>query len=68
MTVQQYRSQLFSCMFERFTRHHHIDNVYDRVVVIQGVAEPYFFHVISREEHLEYADIIAEAHHKDFDK
>ena len=68
MTVQQYRSKLFSCMFARFTDHHHIDNVYNRVVVIQGVAEPYFFHIISRKEHLKYADAIADAHHKDFDK
>lgn len=68
MTVQQYRSQLFSRMFERFTNLHHIDNVYNRVVVIQGVAEPYFFHIISRKEHLKYADAIADAHHKDFDK
>lgn len=68
MTVQQYRSQLFSRMFERFTNSHCIRNVYNRVVVIQGVAEPYFFHVIAREEHLKYADLIAERHHRDFDK
>lgn len=68
MTVQQYRSRLFSRMFERFTTHHRIENIYNRVVVIQGVAEPYFFHIISRGEHLKYADIIAERHHQDFDK
>ena len=39
-----------------------------RFLVIQGVAEPYYFHIIARQEHLVYADLIAEEHHKDFDK
>lgn len=68
ITVQQYRSMLFSRMFERFTNYHRIADIYNRVVVIQGVAEPYFFHIISRKEHLKYADMIAEGHHNDFDK
>lgn len=68
MTVQQYRSLLFARMFERFTNYHHIEDVYNRVVVVQGVVEPYFFHAISRKEHLKYADMIAEGYHKDFDK
>lgn len=68
MTVQQYRSQLFSHMFDRFTCQNNLNNIYNRVVVIQGVAEPYYFHVIARKEHLKYADMIAEGHHRDFDK
>ena len=68
MTVQQYRSLLFSHMFDRFCSNQHLTDVYNRVVVVQGVAEPYYFHVIARQEHLKYADWIAEGHHKDFDK
>ena len=68
MTVQEYRSQLFSCMFERFITQHHVSAIYNRVVTIQGVSEPYFFHIIARQEHLAFADMIAEGHHKDFDK
>lgn len=68
MTVQQYRSILFSHMFERFVINHKLDGVYNKVVVVQGVAEPYYFHIIARREHLMYADMIAEGHHNDFDK
>ena len=68
MTVQQYRSLLFSHMFDRFASQNHIDNIYNRIVVIRGVAEPYYFHVITRKEHLAYADMIAEGHYRDFDK
>lgn len=68
MTVQQYRSQLFSYMFDRFIRRHHLDGIYNKVVIVQGVAESYYFHVITRQEHLRFADMIAEGHHQDFDK
>ena len=68
MTVQQYRSLLFSQMFERFTTHHHLDDIYNRVVTIEGVSEPYYFHIIARKVHLPYANMIEEEFHKDFDK
>ncbi len=67
-TVQQYRSELFSCMFEHYVSRHHLEGISNKVVVIEGVAEPYYFHIISRDEHQKIADMIAEGHHRDFDK
>ena len=46
----------------------HLDNIHNRVVVVQGVAEPYYFHIIARKDHLVYVDMLAKGHHKDFDK
>ena len=66
--VQEYRSRLFSLMFDRYVKQHHLNGFSNKVVVIEGVAEPYYFHIISRSEHSKYADMIAEGHHKDFDK
>ncbi|MBQ9678955.1 MAG: hypothetical protein IJV44_12560 [Prevotella sp.] len=68
VTVQQYRSELFSRMFEQYVSKYHLEGVCNKVVVVEGVAEPYFFHIISRSEHLKFADMIAERHHEDFDK
>jgi len=55
-------------MFGRFTTHHHLDDIYNRVVTIEGVSEPYYFHIIARKVHLPYANMIEEEYHKDFDK
>ena len=67
-TVQQYRSKLFSSMFEHYVSRHHLEGIINKVVVVEGVAEPYYFHIISRSEHQKIADMIAEGHHRDFDK
>ena len=66
--VQEYRSRLFSLMFNRYVSLHGLEGYTNKVVIVQGVAEPYYFHVIAREEHIQYANMIAEGHHKDFDK
>ena len=68
MPVQQYRSLLFTRMFEHYIAHHHLDGICNRVVTVEGVAENYFFHIIARQEHLQYADIIAQGHQDDFGK
>ena len=68
MTVQHYRSQLFSHMFDRYICHHNLKGIYNKVVIVEGVAETYYFHVIARQEHLRFAEMIAEGYHKDFDK
>ncbi len=66
--VQEYRSRLFSLMFDRFISLHGLKGFNNKVIVVQGVAEPFYFHIIVRDEHLEYANMIAEGHHNDFDK
>ena len=66
--VQEYRSKLFSLMFDRYVTQHHLSGFSNKVVEIEGVAEHFYFHIISRSEHSKYAEMIAEGHHKDFDK
>ena len=68
MTVQEYRSRMFSAMFKRYvSQQKHID-VCDDEIKINGVAEPFFFHVIYHKCHQHYAEMIAEGHIKDFGK
>ena len=59
--VQEYRSRLFSAMFDRY-------NFCNHVVEVKGVSETFFFHVIYRKEHESFADMIADGHQKDFGK
>ena len=68
ITVQEYRSRLFSAMFRRYSTLHGLSDFCDNEVRIEGVAETFFFHIIYRKEHEAYAEMIAEGHHKDFDK
>ena len=68
MTVQEYRSRLFSAMFKRYISLNDLDDICDNEVRIEGVAETFYFHVIYRKEHEVYANMIAEWHHSDFDK
>lgn len=68
MPVQEYRSKLFSLMFERYASQHNLVNFTNKVVEIDGVAEDFYFHVISRKEHMKYAEMIAEGHRRDFGK
>ena len=66
--VQEYRSRLFSLMFDRYVSQHNLTVYSNKVVEIEGVAEHFYFHVISRKEHLMYAEMIAEGYKKDFGK
>ena len=68
ISVQQYRSQLFTRMFEHYIAHHQINDVCNRVVKIEGIAEDYYFHIIARQDHLKYVDIIAMGHQEDYGK
>ena len=68
MSVQQYRSILFTRMFEHYIYHHHLDGICNRVVTVEGVAENYYFHIIARQEHIQYVDMIAQGHQMDFGK
>lgn len=68
MSVQEYRSILFSKMFDRYVTLHHIEGIKNQVVVVKGTAEDYYVHVIAREEHLRFAKIIGEGIQRDFGK
>ena len=66
--VQEYRSRLFSAMFNRYVKQHRLNGFYNQVVKIEGVAEPFYFHVIYRKEHEMYAKMISVGNQKDFGK
>ena len=68
MTVQEYRSRMFSAMFKRYLSQHQELDMCDDEIRIDGVAEPFFFHVIYHKGHQSYAEMIAEGHIKDFGK
>ena len=68
MTVQEYRSRMFSAMFKRYVSQQQLFDVCDDEIKINGVAEPFFFHVIYHKHHRHYAEMIAEGHIKDFGK
>ena len=65
---QEYRSKLFSLMFQRYCSQKGIDSVKEVVVRIDGMGEPYFFHLIAREEHLDKLQQIKDKVQKDFEK
>jgi hypothetical protein len=68
MSVQEYRSRIFSAMFKHYVFLNRQDGYRNKVVKIEGYAEDYYFHVIYHERHQRYADMIAEGHQKDFGK
>ena len=39
-------------MLERYCKHHNINNVNEVIVRIDGIDEPYIFHLIAKKEHL----------------
>ena len=68
MTVQEYRSRIFSAMFKRYISQHYESDMCDDEIKIDGVSEPFFFHVIYHKHHQHFAEMIAEGHIKDFGK
>lgn len=68
MTVQEYRSRMFSAMFKRYVSQQQLLDICDDEIKIDGVAEPFFFHVIYHKRHQHFAEMIAEGHIKDFGK
>lgn len=52
MPPQEYRSRLFSLMFQRYVHHHEIEGVSEVIVRVDGIEEVYYFHMITRNRHL----------------
>lgn len=59
MSPQEYRSNLFKKMFERYLDQHDVDGVHLSVITAKGIDDTYFFHLIYREEHAPLAPIIS---------
>lgn len=56
MWPQEYRSQLFSLMFQRYLLNHGVQDVIDVTLVIKQDFRPIFMHLISRKEHSHYIE------------
>ena len=57
---QQYRSLLFTRMFERYVSQHPIGDIMQSVLTIGGIDEDYYIHIIARSEHVRYVNMISE--------
>lgn len=68
LTVQEYRSVLFSHMFDRYVTSHHIEHVSQAIATIEGSVENYYVHIIARNEHLHYVNLIIEHVQRDYGK
>lgn len=60
MPPQEYRSNLFRLMFERYVSLHDIDDVHLSVITAKGIDDTYYFHLIYRERHAHLAPIISQ--------
>ena len=58
--AQQYRSILFTRMFERYVSQHSIGDIMQSVLTIGGIEEDYYIHLIARSEHIKYVNMISE--------
>ena len=57
---QQYRSDLFRLMFERYVRQKEINGVHLSVITVSGIEETFYFHLIYRDRHAMYAPLIGQ--------
>ena len=67
MTCQAYRNKLFSLLFKRYVSKFKVSGVIDKVITIHG-AEDYFVHIIYREIHGKYVNLLANNIHEGYDK
>ena len=58
LSPQAYRSRLFEKMFERYVSQHSINDVHLSVITAEGIDETYYFHLIYRDIHANYAAMI----------
>lgn len=58
--AQQYRSLLFTKMFERYLSLHSIEDVMQSVLTIEGIDEEYYIHIIARNKHVSYVNLLSE--------
>jgi len=65
---QEYRSNLFKLMFERYVRQHDINDVHLSVITAQGIEETFYFHLIYRDEHAFLVSVISQDIREGYDK
>lgn len=67
ITCQEYRSRLFSLLYNRFLSKFNIKGIREEVITIHG-EEDYYVHLIYRNEHQNLVDIISSDIHEGYDK
>ena len=60
ISPQEYRSNLFSHMFERCVVKHGLESIHDITIRVNAIDRPLFFHFISRDEQMDLIDEIKE--------
>lgn len=68
MSVQEYRSRLFSRLFNTYVSSHHIQDVINYPIRIDGEGYSYFVHIIARLRHVNVVECIGEDVLKGFGK
>lgn len=59
ITVQEYRSKLFSRLFNTYILSHNISGVFNLPIRIDGEGYSYFIHIIARDKHASIVDTIS---------
>lgn len=59
ISVQEYRSRLFSRLFSTYTSSHHIIDVFNYPLRIDGEGYSYIIHLIARKEHSKIVECMA---------
>lgn len=57
--VQEYRSKLFSRLFDTYVNSHNISGIFNYPIRIDGVGYSYFIHLIAREEQNSIVELIS---------
>lgn len=58
MTVQEYRSRLFSRLFDTYMSSHHVSGIANTPIRIDGQGYSCFMHLISRDEHQNVVELV----------
>lgn len=58
ISVQEYRSKLFSYLFNTYISSHNISGVFNYPIQIDGEGYSYYIHIIARRKHAEFVQLI----------
>ena len=58
LSVQEYRSRLFSYMFDTYMVSHHVSGFSNTPIIIKGEGYKQFMHLIARDNHQSIVDLI----------
>ena len=57
---QEYRSNLFKLMFDRYVSQHNINNIHLSIITAKGIDETFYFHLIYKDEQAPLVPIISQ--------